>query len=326
MPFLDLASGERWELRPRGRLPLWLKRDIPGVRWGELTDLLRLQFAGRGATVARSVKHRGALWQRLLSPFTIAALNTQPAEGAVSLLWSVLKQSVLKGEAACRPLIARHSLAGSFVDPALAYIRAKGGEVRLGARLRAVERRDGAAVALDFAEGKVALSADSSAILAVSPWVAAELLPELGLAFEARPIVNAHLLLPADAPLPAELPLLGLIGGTAEWIFARGRVASLTVSSAESIVGLPQDELASRLWADTARALGLPLEPRPPLRILTEKRATFAATPSAAAKRPGARTRWQNLFLAGDYTDTALPSTIEGAIRSGDTAARTIGV
>jgi hypothetical protein len=321
VPFLDLATGQRWEVRPRGRLPLWLKRDIPGVRLAELSDLLRLRFAGPAATVAGTAKHRGALWQRLLAPFTVAALNTQPAEASVGLLWAVIRQSLLQGAPACRPLIARRSLAESFVDPALAFIRRAGGELRTGWRLRAIERDDGRATALDFAEGRIALSDDAPAVLAVSPWVAAELLPELELAFEARPIVNAHLLLPQPAPLPAELPLLGLIGGTAEWLFARGRVVSLTVSAAEAIAGLPQDELATRLWRDTAKALALPTEPRPPLRIIVERRATFAATPEAAARRPAARTPWRNLLLAGDYTATALPSTIEGAIRSGQSAA-----
>ena len=55
--------------------------------------------------------------------------------------------------------------------------------------------------------------------------------------------------------------------------------------------------------------------------IVKEKRATFAATPAQAARRPAARTPWANLFLAGDWTDTGLPATIEGALRSGDTAA-----
>jgi len=324
VPFLDLATGERWEVRPRGRLPLWLQRDIPGVRWGELADLLRLRFAGRGATVAATARHRGALWRRLLAPFTVAALNTQPDEASVALLQSVLRQSILQGEAACRPLIARDSLARSFVDPALDFIRRHGGELRLGWRLRAIELDGGGATALVFGEGRVALSEHEPAILAVSPWVAAELLPALNVAFEARPIVNAHMLLPEPAALPAELPLLGLVGGTAEWLFARGRVVSLTVSAAEAVARLPQDELAARLWADTAKALGLPLEPRPQLRIIVEKRATFAATPAAAAGRPGNRSPWRNLLLAGDYTATDLPSTIEGAVRSGNAAAEAV--
>jgi uncharacterized protein with NAD-binding domain and iron-sulfur cluster len=77
----------------------------------------------------------------------------------------------------------------------------------------------------------------------------------------------------------------------------------------------------ARRWADTARALDLPDWPEPPARIVKERRATFAQTPAAAAVRPAARTPWPNLLLAGDWTATGLPATIEGAIRSGHTAA-----
>ena len=77
-----------------------------------------------------------------------------------------------------------------------------------------------------------------------------------------------------------------------------------------------------RLWADTAKALSLPPEPLPPLRVIKERRATFAQTPAALARRLPARTRWSNLFLAGDWTDTGYPATIESAVRSGRAAAR----
>jgi uncharacterized protein with NAD-binding domain and iron-sulfur cluster len=59
----------------------------------------------------------------------------------------------------------------------------------------------------------------------------------------------------------------------------------------------------------------------PPWQIVRERRATFAATPAQDGKRPGGRTQWRNLVLAGDWTDTGLPATIEGAIRSGNYAA-----
>jgi uncharacterized protein with NAD-binding domain and iron-sulfur cluster len=61
--------------------------------------------------------------------------------------------------------------------------------------------------------------------------------------------------------------------------------------------------------------------PVPPCRIVKEKRATFASTPTQASRRPATRTSWTNLFLAGDWVDTGLPATIEGALRSGEAAA-----
>jgi uncharacterized protein with NAD-binding domain and iron-sulfur cluster len=81
-----------------------------------------------------------------------------------------------------------------------------------------------------------------------------------------------------------------------------------------------REDLAKTLWRDVAAAHGFGPE-LPPWQIVKERRATFAATPEQAKRRAKAETRWSNLFLAGDWTDTGLPATIEGAVRSGNRAA-----
>ena len=117
---------------------------------------------------------------------------------------------------------------------------------------------------------------------------------------------------------------VGVIGGTAEWIFRKRQVLSVTVSSAQRIVDRPADELAEILWREVAAVYELPSIPAPVARIVTERRATFLASPEQLLRRPAAATRWSNLMLAGDYTDTGLPATIEGAVASGFTAAQRV--
>ena len=97
---------------------------------------------------------------------------------------------------------------------------------------------------------------------------------------------------------------------------------SVTVSAADRVIDLPADALREMLWRDVALAYRLPAFPVPPARIVKERRATFLASAEQLRRRPGVTTRWQQLLLAGDYTDTGLPATIEGAIGSGFAAAR----
>ena len=328
-PFFDLKSGERWVVRPgAGPVPWWIlsaARRIPHTRLGSYLAGLRLAVAGPEATVGDCLDPGDPLWARFWEPLTVAALNTAPEEASARLLWRVLRESFGRGEAACRPLVAREGLAASLVDPALAVLRAAGTDIRFNRRLRAIGFAGDRAASLDIGEERIALGADDWLVAALPPGVAADLLPGLAAPQEARPIVNAHVRLPAPAaPAPgmgADLPILGLIGGTAQWLFLRGEIVSLTVSAAETLVDEPNEAIARTLWSETARALALAPEPMPPIRVIKERRATFAQTPEAVRHRPGARTAWRNVALAGDWTDTGYPATIESAVRSGRTAA-----
>jgi len=226
-----------------------------------------------------------------------------------------------KGGRFCRPRIAHPSLAAAFIDPALAYLNARDASLHLGARLRGMTLNGRSAMGLDTGEATVPVAAGDAVVLAVPPWAAADLIPCLTVPDDFRAIVNAHFKTAAPAGSPA---ILGVIGGTAEWIFTFEDRISVTVSGADAIVDQDRGDLAIRIWADVTRALSItaPLPGSiPPWQIVKEKRATFAATPEQDSRRPAAKTPWRNLFLAGDWTQTGLPATIEGALRSGETAA-----
>jgi hypothetical protein len=234
-------------------------------------------------------------------------------------LWPVVRETFGRGEAACRPRIADPGLSECFVDPALRLLEKTGATVRFRSRLRAVTFEGAAVATLGFAGGEtVKLGAGDRAILAVPPAAAAALLPGLEPPRESRAIVNGHFLVGGADEHPF---FLGLIGGLCQWLFVRGDVASVTVSAADRLAEEDSDAIAKQMWREVARALGLGGAPLPAFRIVKEKRATFAQTPAESRRRPGLRTFWLNLFLAGDWTDTGLPATIEGSVRSGRMAA-----
>ena len=328
-PFVDLATGERWTLRPnRGAVPWWVlcgNRRVPGTRARDYLAVRRLREATPEATVGDCLDPASVLYRRLWQPVAVAALNTSAEAGAARLYWQVLSETLGRGAAACLPLVPRQGLSESLVDPALARLHARGADIRFAARLRGFGFAGDRVAELNFDDGLVDVTADDQVVLAVPAPVAVRLIPELVVPDDHAPIINAHYRLAISPGAPADAPLfMGLIGGTAEWVFKKREVVSVTVSAADALVDRPAEELAVILWRDVAAAYALPEQAVPPSRIVKERRATFRATPAQLKKRPATKMRWNNLLLAGDYVDTGLPSTIEGAIRSGLTAAETI--
>ena len=319
--FADIRSGERWTIRPNdGPIGWWIldpRRRVPGTRADDYLALLKLLYPRAGRRIDQVMACEGPAWERLIEPFLLAVLNTAPSEGAADLAAAVIRETLAKGGQACMPRIATPTLAAAFVDPAAAWIEGRGGRVRCGRRVRGL-RFDGARLAaLVMPDGETVLGPADSAVLAVPPWTAQELVPGLDAPVEFRAIVNGHF---RFVPPPGTAPMVGLVGGTAEWVFAFEDRMSVTVSGADRLLEEDREALARTLWADVARLHGLP-DALPPWQIVKERRATFAATPAQNARRPGARTAWDNMFLAGDWTDTGLPATIEGALRSGRLAA-----
>jgi len=328
--FADLKSGERWTLRPnRGRLPWWVldaNRRVPGSRASDYLAPVSLLMAasgkkpGRAGTIGERMACRGPLYERLWHPVLLAALNTDPRESDAVLAATILRETLGAGGRACRPLVAVEGLSTAFVDPALAYLTARGCEVRYGRRLRGLGLGSGRIERLDFADEPVEIGRTDAVVLALPPWVVSELLPEVPAPREFRSIVNAHFAL---APPPGAPLLLGVVNSLTEWLFAYPDRFSVTISGADRLLDVGREELARRIWGEIADLHGLARE-LPAWQIVKEKRATFAATPAEARRRPGAATAYANLVLAGDWTATGLPSTIEGAIRSGTTAALTL--
>lgn len=307
-PFMDAATGERWTVRPnRGRVPWWVLspgRRVPGAKLSHFLAATRLSRAGPDATVAEALP-QGELYRRLLEPLAVSALNTPPGTASARLLGAVMDESLSQGGAACIPAYPRDGLSESFIDPAVAWLRGRGATVRLGHRVTDLKGLAGPG------EGVV---------LAVPASAALSLLPGLTAPNQFEAILNVHFRCEAD---PGEAGFTGVVGGVAEWVFVKPGVVSTTISAGNARVDLPAEALAQQVWQDVRAVLRLG-EPLPKWRVVKEKRATFAATPAQDRLRPPAGTADPRVVLAGDWTATGLPATIEGAIRSGRTAARTL--
>jgi squalene-associated FAD-dependent desaturase len=320
-PFVDLKTGRRWRLDlGDGRLPFWVfdtARRVPDTSLSDYLALMPLIWSSPKTLVGDAIPCKGVLYQRLVQPLLLAALNVDPPEGSAGLAGAVVRETLLAGGQACRPLIAREGLSAVLVEPAIKLLRGRGADIRFGHELREFGSAADRVSELKFGEASVALSPSDVVVLAVPPRPAASLLPGLKTPTEFRAIVNAHFRFEPPKDLPA---ILGVVGGLVEWLFAFPQRLSITISGADRLVERPREELAQAIWGDICQAAGITAE-MPPWQIVRERRATFAATPEQNALRPGASTALKNLFLAGDWTDTGLPATIEGSVRSGDRAA-----
>ncbi|WP_244849642.1 hydroxysqualene dehydroxylase HpnE [Caballeronia sp. SL2Y3] len=333
-PFFDAASGQAWTIRMTpGRLPRWIfdaEARLPGTQPADYLPMLPLFFGKPGRTVEESMRARGRVWDRLARPLLRTLLNADPAEASATVASHLLRETLAAGGQACRPLIAKNGVAHAFVEPALRLLQYGGADIRLGARAANIgfsgtdSKERVSSLAFEGAGEPVALGPGDGVVLAVPPDAARALVPDVVAPDEFRAIVTVHFAV--DAPIGS----IGSIGaerltffvnGAADWLCAGDGRLTATIVSANRLLSTPHEDIAAAVWRDVAKALRLPPVPMPPWQVIAEERATFAAVPSQEGLRAATRTRWPNLTLAGDWTATDLPATIEGAIRSGQKAA-----
>jgi squalene-associated FAD-dependent desaturase len=321
--FLDLTKNSRFAIRPNpGPIPWWVavpSRRVPGTGPLDYLAAAKLAFARPGASVADVLPH-DELYRILWEPLAVSALNTPIEEASAQGFWKVVANTLAKGGRFSRPLIARETLADTFVTPGLAFLTARRGEVRLGTRIKRLDYADDKVIGLASDSAEEVWEEGDKLIMAAPPAIAERLVRHLETPGADEPIVNAHFA--TDDPAGTPLEVVAIVGGAAQWVFRRPGLASVTVSAARGMVDEPAEVLAPRLWADVARAFPALGEAMPPYRIIKEKRATIRQSPTDEALRPGLTTKFANLWLAGDWTRTGLPATIEGSLQSGFAAAK----
>jgi squalene-associated FAD-dependent desaturase len=322
--FVDGATGENWVLRlGDGNLPTWIfdaGSRVPKTSLLDYLKLLPLLIGGTDRPLREVLDRDSELYRRLIDPLMVAALNIDTPSGSSRLAAQVARETLLRGGQACRPLVFERGLSTAFVDPALTFLAERGRTVRFEHEAEALTLSDRGVASIRFRDGELALGTDEAVVLAVPAYAAAALVPGLTAPDQFRAIINIHY----DLAPPAGTPFMtGVLGRTVEWIFAFRHRISVTISHADRLLALPRQELAETVWREITDILGMDA-PLPKWQLVRERRATFAATPEQNALRPGAKTQWSNLILAGDWTDTGLPSTIEGAIRSGQRAAENL--
>jgi squalene-associated FAD-dependent desaturase len=273
---------------------------------------------------------RRLLWE----PLALAALNQRPEVAGAEPFVHVLSEMFGADRAAAAVGLPALPLERAFAEPARVFVEQGGGRVRTGCPAR-VRRASPARVRAEARGAPV----ESRAVVCAVPWfalretvddeVAAE--PTFGAVVAAAtalgcsPIVTVNLWL--DRPV-LDQPFVGLPARQWQWAFDKRQLwdeqaghLSLVSSGADEVLALTNEALIANALAELREAL--PEVRRATIRhasVVREPRATFSLAPGGPA-RPATRTPFENLFLAGDWTATGLPGTIESAVISGHRAA-----
>ena len=325
-PFYDLKTRERWnvEFNPSS-IPFWLFKKKSRVRGARLIDhlsLLKLMRANETKTIADLVDHTNPLYERLIDPLSVAVINMTPQTASAKLMRNVLRETALKGGKACQPRIARNSLAKTLVNPAIDYLKANGVSIHMRQRLKSLKFENHHVKHLSFTQTTIPVDPQDKVISALPPAPTQKMLDGLDIPLAYSAIINLHFKLDQDIKVDWPAPLIGLIGGVAQWVFIRGSMASVTISAGNDLLDKLAVDLANEVWNEISPLFDKTAKPLPPYKVIKEKRATLAQSPKLEPYRHTPDTAYKNLYLAGDWTDTGLPATIEGAIRSGYLAAK----
>lgn len=297
-----------------------------------MRSLRRKQFrCNPGTTVSdllRQYHQPDPIVENLWKPLCISALNTGIDEADAQVFLRVLRDSLVGPAGASDLLLPQVDFSALFPEPAADLVRRHGGEIRLGETVSALR-------ALDQQFEITASSTErfSHVIVAVAPHrleQVAGTIPQLGSEvemvrrFQYQPIYSVFLQYPHEISLPAAM--IGMRNGFVQWVFDRGKLSAqrgmigVVISASGPHQALSRDELARRTHEELAQVYSLPVPKWS--QVIAEKRATFACVPGL--KRPANETAIKGLFLAGDYTESPYPATLEAAVRSGSQCAQHI--
>ena len=323
-PFVDIKKSEIWNVRPYSFIfPWWIlfKSCRPkNISFLDFIKGFKVLFAKKNQTVSDLLEKDTLIYKRFWKPFTIAVLNTHPNEASAKLLWRIIIKTLFFKNDPLKPFVVKKSLSDSLINPAVKKILDQGGDIKCNTRLKKIIFKNNFAEEIIFNKNTIKIDKDELVVLAVTPNVVSKILPNIKTPKKTNCILNIHFKLNQkhnEIKFPDDSFFVGVIGGVVDWIFKKKNILSITISAANYLNNLDNDKISKIVWEDVKKVFNLGTVKKPKYKIIREKMATFVQSPEEIFRKPKMYTKYKNLFLAGDWVDTGLPATIEGAITSG---------
>jgi squalene-associated FAD-dependent desaturase len=320
------------------------------ISWGDRLRALRVGLAVRALNGDRdrladitvrqwldSLGQSERIQRRFWNVMALATLNEEPEIASADMFARVIELGFMRTKRDSAMVISRVGLSDLYTQQAKSFIEARGGEVRLNADVERIEFENGRARAVTLRSGE---RVEACAVISAVPYFALKrMLPaEIAAAhfsyldnFKSSPIVSINLWY--DEPIGADLEFTGLLDSRIEWVFNKNAIAgetgkrpqhlALVISGAREVASKPKEELVAMAEAEMKRFFPAARSQQPVHSfVVREHDATLSHAVGTARSRPRHPTPFDNFFLAGDWTATGLPATIEGAVQSGQDCAR----
>jgi len=260
-----------------------------------------------------------AFWEIL----AVGALNTNIKDASAATFAIILKEMFLKGNKAASIIIPKYGLSETYCESAVRFIKQRNGKINLGEQVKSIKYSNNTIYEIETNAGKIT---DFDVLIsAIPPYAFNKIFYGLttgsSINFEYSPIISIHIWL-KDNPLK-EL-FYGLINSPVHWIFNHKDHITLVISDAAWLLNMPNEELFKTAARELRKYVLIQEEKITSFKIIKEKRATFIPSKEILMNRPGQITSYDNFFIAGDWVNTGLPSTIESAVKSGRIAAELV--
>jgi squalene-associated FAD-dependent desaturase len=250
----------------------------------------------------------------------IGTLNADINKVSAKIFADILKEIFFKGNNAASIILPSFGLTDTYCCDALEFVESRNGEISFSEQVTGLVKNDNQVVAINTSSRVIK---DFDFVISTVPLYSLKNI--LGnnnflndLSFDYSSILSIHLFLKKNR---FEKTFYGLIGSPVQWIFNKGTHLTIVISNADAYMDTLKDEIFEMVLNELKKYILLNKSEVESFRIIKEKRATFIPSNKFLDKRPGTITPYKNFFLAGDWVNTGLPATIEGAVKSGKLAA-----
>jgi squalene-associated FAD-dependent desaturase len=289
---------------------------LPFIRKSSLKNLSVLDWLREQNQNEKIIQ---ALWEILC----IGTLNTSPDKASAEVFYQILIKMFYNGNFASTIILPKYGLTESLIDPALSYIKLNSGQVISSETVKEFlikEEKVGSVISdkniyedFDF----IILAIPHYAINKIKN--SEKIISEIDFSYST--ILNIHLWF---SEIPLQEKFYGLINSPLHWIFHKESHINVVISDANKFDKVSENELIEMTLNELEKYTPIRKSFLKKHKIIREKRATFIPEDKVLNKRPGVNSNFNNLFLAGDWTNTGLPATIESAAKSGRLAAEKV--